>query len=203
MTKGGFTLIELLIVVAIIGILAAIAVPNFLNAQIRAKVARVYADQRAYGTAMEMYFLDWNRYPFERDCGCTYVQYLRGLTSPVAYMTSVSLPDPFLPPPSEFASNCPDWKSTYHYVNYNGVWGHCVYNGFNPNAFTVMSYGPDQHQDGAEHYIRCYHFGSCGSSTQSGDRGQNLLYHSTNGLISGGDIARIGGESGTPSVVGG
>jgi prepilin-type N-terminal cleavage/methylation domain-containing protein len=55
-----FTLIELLIVVAIIGILAAIAVPNFLNAQTRAKVSRSVADLKAISTAIEMNQLDRN-----------------------------------------------------------------------------------------------------------------------------------------------
>ncbi len=59
----GFTLIELLIVVAIIAILAAIAVPNFLEAQVRSKVARVKADQRSMATALESYFIDNNAYP--------------------------------------------------------------------------------------------------------------------------------------------
>ena len=60
---SGFTLIELLIVVAIIAILAAIAVPNFLEAQTRAKVSRVKADQRSLATAIESYSIDWNTYP--------------------------------------------------------------------------------------------------------------------------------------------
>ena len=58
--KTGFTLIELLIVVAIIGILAAIAVPNFMNAQIRAKISRALADLRGIRTALESYAVDYN-----------------------------------------------------------------------------------------------------------------------------------------------
>lgn len=59
--RKGFTLIELLIVIAIIAILALIAVPNFLEAQVRAKVSRVHADLRTYATAIEAYTVDWGR----------------------------------------------------------------------------------------------------------------------------------------------
>ena len=56
----GFTLIELLIVVAIIAILAAIAVPNFIDAQNRARVTRTISDLRALWVAENAYIIDWN-----------------------------------------------------------------------------------------------------------------------------------------------
>ncbi|MHB8798774.1 MAG: prepilin-type N-terminal cleavage/methylation domain-containing protein [Thermoanaerobaculia bacterium] len=59
----GFTLIELLIVVAIIGIIVAIAIPNLLNAIQRAKQRRSMGDIRTTATAMEAYAVDLNRYP--------------------------------------------------------------------------------------------------------------------------------------------
>ena len=59
----GFTLIELLIVVAIIGIIAAIAIPNLLNAIDRGKQKRTMADLRSIGTAVEAYAVDANVYP--------------------------------------------------------------------------------------------------------------------------------------------
>jgi len=83
-----FTLIELLIVVAIIGILAAIAVPNFLNAQLRARIAGTYGDLKAISLAQESYFVDHNYYApaFQ----------LHHLTTPVAYINVVPQ-DPFAP----------------------------------------------------------------------------------------------------------
>ncbi|HKY31911.1 MAG TPA: prepilin-type N-terminal cleavage/methylation domain-containing protein [Candidatus Polarisedimenticolia bacterium] len=61
--QTGFTLIELLIVVAIIGIIAAIAIPNLLNAIDRGKQKRSMADMRSLGTACESYAVDTNFYP--------------------------------------------------------------------------------------------------------------------------------------------
>jgi len=104
--QRAFTLIELLIVVAIIAILAAIAVPNFLEAQTRAKVSRAHSGMRTLATAFEAYTLDWNRAPldyleWENLYGVPQWQRYycyRQLTTPVAYITSW-LNDPFAKSP--------------------------------------------------------------------------------------------------------
>lgn len=100
--KKAFTLIELLIVVAIIAILAAIAVPNFLEAQTRAKVSRAKNDLRTVKTAVEAYRVDNNACPYVNTAEGYALPggrlgpgvYAMGLTSPIAYMTSIP-GDPF------------------------------------------------------------------------------------------------------------
>jgi len=68
--KKGFTLIELMIVVAIIGILAAIAIPNFLRFQARAKQSEAKQNLGAIYTAYISYFSDYNIYPMAAGTGC-------------------------------------------------------------------------------------------------------------------------------------
>ena len=149
-----FTLIELLIVVAIIAILAAIAVPNFLEAQVRAKVSRVRADMRTVVTAVETYRVDHNAYPEGTDnpnnmdprivafftplgLGNSFYAFrtrgagglqvgrdFAGVTTPIAYITTIPL-DPFAGQAAGFLP--------YAYRNAK----------VGKNGFVVTSAGPD------------------------------------------------------------
>lgn len=97
MLRRAFTLIELLIVVSIIAILAAIAVPNMLEAMIRSKVARAKSDMRTVSIGLESFRVDRNRYPADStNSGTTigYLQRLEVLTTPISYLSSVPA-DPF------------------------------------------------------------------------------------------------------------
>ncbi|MDX2174947.1 MAG: prepilin-type N-terminal cleavage/methylation domain-containing protein [Candidatus Sumerlaeia bacterium] len=108
--RKAFTLIELLIVVAIIAILAAIAVPNFLEAQTRSKISRVKSDMRTLATGIESYYVDNNYYPKGTDDqwsvrdpddvttlsgNTTAAAVLERLSTPISYLTSGALQDPF------------------------------------------------------------------------------------------------------------
>jgi type II secretion system protein G len=62
-SQRGFTLIELLIVVAIIAILAAILIPNFLRARAQSQVAATKGNLKNTATALESYFVDFASYP--------------------------------------------------------------------------------------------------------------------------------------------
>ncbi|MBD3266576.1 prepilin-type N-terminal cleavage/methylation domain-containing protein [bacterium] len=203
----GFTLIELLIVVAIIGILAAIAVPNFMNAQVRAKVARAESEMNGLTTALESFFIDNNMYPLMTSKSMQMRKQYRGLddsdagagtieiahvsigggrnarrlylTTPVAYISSIPF-DPF--------------RKDGNSVSYG-------YGSDGQSYYIMTSYGPDS-SDGfggndGELNEREYTGARFNDWNQVGIRDSNYLlrdyvYDSSNGTSSGGDIIRVG-----------
>jgi len=185
-----FTLIELLIVVAIIAILAAIAVPNFLEAQTRAKVSRVVADMRSYDTGVEMYRIDHSKTPptdrnaFSPAPSRTWIS--KFLTTPISYING-AFPDVFNKS-DQLVENrvLIGWGDDYlmkseatfakafkFYPNYSD--GNTKL--LRPKLFYMFSAGPDQKFD--------FNDTAAGRLIQP--------YDSTNGTISRGDINRFNG----------
>ena len=111
----GFTLIELLIVVAIIGIIASLAIPNLRDAMDRAKQKATMTNMRAIGNALEMYAVDHNLYP--KGLTSADAQSITGFLSPL-YLRSVPQTD--------------DWNNTWQIdTNASGT------------QYTIMSFGRD------------------------------------------------------------
>jgi len=120
LNKKGFTLIELLIVVAIIGIIAAIAIPNLLNAIQRGKQKRSMADMRAVGTAVEAFAVDNNRYPDD--------------ASPVSNITDDVEPIYIKKVPTQDG-----WETAFDYASDPDSAA---------QSYTISSYGKNKIQDG-------------------------------------------------------
>ncbi len=192
-SRPGFTLIELLIVVAIIAILAAIAVPNFLEAQVRAKVSRVRADVRSVATAMETYKIDNNRYPPAAEYPYAalsgpwpsltpqfHSRIPSYISTPISYMTTIPT-DTFITP-KKYPN--PGWDR-YIYFNYEEMKRHT------PNSTSIAA---QYDQTGGYLY---YSHGPDGETNQpgggtfkTGKNGTWTRYEATNGTVSYGNIIR-------------
>ncbi len=177
-----FTLIELLIVVAIIAILAAIAVPNFLEAQTRAKVSRAKNDMRSVATGMEAYAVDNNnKYPPEYHTvyqpPTCYEKTQAHLTTPIAYITSI--------PKDTFASRRkPTWgwyTDLYWYYNWLERYGHMI--NVNKAPYSTAGQVPWYDADTA------WMLTSLGPDLEPNFP---IPYDTTNGTVSVGDITRFG-----------
>ena len=185
-SRAGFTLIELLIVVAIIAILAAIAVPNFLEAQTRARVGRELSDLRAIAVALEAYRLDANAYPPHGEilasgrvnfpasqAGIGTVEFLPGqpLTTPVAYL-SAAPEDPCLRRGDAL-------QRRYGYVQTRQM------------AAILTAKGRLASAVGIEPRYGLWRLYAAGPDGDKGvDAKLSILYDPTNGTVSDGDIVR-------------
>jgi len=197
----GFTLIELLIVVAIIAILAAIAVPNFLEAQVRSKVSRAKADMRSLATALESYRVDQNQYPPDsvyynmfRTPRIEVESPLYLLTTPLAYMTQI--PSDVFPTRAHAVWNPAAQPQPYVYFGWC-QWKY-LQKAFHPEwldhgyQWLLYTRGPDLQLNGGEYAMFSEEvLNSLGPPVWDGI-GYPCLYDPTNGTTSAGDIIRVG-----------
>lgn len=201
MNKSGtkaFTLIELLIVVLIIAILAAIAIPNFMEFQTRAKVSRVKNDMRSLATALEAYCVDEGTYPSPWwDWDSNSYLYESCITTPIAYITTIPY-DPFKTQEGETTST--SYLRRFEYgagKAYVSAWDGDMMN----DVWLLESVGPDGNESGtgpgaqgpSGAYFNTNSFPWVNATIN--DEGYMLafVYDPSNGTVSNGQIHRTGG----------
>jgi hypothetical protein len=167
--------------VLIIAILAAIAIPNFMEFQTRAKISRAKADMRSQVLGLEAYCVDEGYYPY----GDSIVQALLRITTPIAYMSSLPV-DPFL---DEYSGNHAYEPYYFYYGGMQpgtGGWG-----GFVDDYWTnmLMVQPGVRGASNSERIIARYHI-RCLGPNQIWD--WSYPYDPTNGTVSMGDISYYG-----------
>ena len=116
MKKNGFTLIEFLIIIAVVGILSAISIPQYINSQVRSKVAKVKAEQKIIGIGLEAYAVDWDVYPADTLAGWPF--YIsNNITTPIPYITEDIQFDPF--PSSGWSTHSVVQRYRFKNLGYN------------------------------------------------------------------------------------
>jgi prepilin-type N-terminal cleavage/methylation domain-containing protein len=190
--RGAFTLVELLIVVAIVAILSAIATPNFLEAQTRAKVSRVYSDMRTLKTAIESYTVDFGKGPYITDTFQPLATRLSQLTTPVAYLTTFPN-DPFRRNPGTYLGQGdpldPDGNNYLYNTGHSSSGASASGSPYDPRRaeWSLTSSGPD-----LEIIFPYYAFAPNYLTSKSYLR---FIYDPTNGTQSPGEIFARGGAS--------